>query len=68
MLYSSCVLRVGTPPRTGGWGAKEGTNLAGCIDNLGCEVLALETYSLTKRVFNCRVVAVDEVAIDKLDR
>lgn len=40
--------------------------LAGSIDDLCCKFLALVFDGLAERVLNSRVVAVDEMAIDKL--
>lgn len=43
------------------------THLAGGIDDLRGELLALVLDDLAEGVFNCRVVALDKVAVDKLD-
>lgn len=42
--------------------------LTSSIDNLSGEVLALESNHLAEGVLNGRVVALDEVAVNKLDR
>lgn len=43
-------------------------DLAGSVDDFRREVLSLEANRLAEGVFNGRVVALNEVAVDKLDR
>jgi len=38
--------------------------LAGCVDNFCREVLSLVANLLAERIFNCRIVALDEVSVD----
>ena len=42
--------------------------LSSCIDNLRREVLLLVSDNFAKRVLDGRVVALDEVAVNELDR
>lgn len=49
-------------------GAVGRTHLAGGVDDLGGELLAFVFDDLAEGVLNCRVVAFDKVAVDKLHR
>lgn len=51
-----------------GIGATGKTYLAGGVDDLSGELLAFVLDDLAEGVLNCRVVALDEVAVDELDR
>lgn len=73
MLYSSYV-----PQSRRSWSASSAcmrgvkavgeTHLASGIDDLRGELLAFVLDDLAEGVFNCRVVALDKVAVDELDR
>ena len=44
------------------------TNLASSVDNFGRKVLSLISYCLAECVFDRRVVTIDKVPIDELNR
>ena len=52
----------------GMWGEENLVYLACSVDDLRCKVLALVPDDFAERVLNGGVVALDEVAIDELDR
>ena len=79
MLVSRCVLHPhGFPPvlldvdscscSTSRSSERIATYLAGRVDDLASIVLALVADNLAKRVLDRGIVALDEVAVHKLDR
>lgn len=42
--------------------------LSSCVNNLCCKVLVLVSYDFGKGVFNGRVIGVDKVTVNILDR
>lgn len=64
MLYSSCALGEHRHE----YGEIGSTNLASSIDNFSGKILALILYRFTECILDRWIVAVDEVAIDELNR
>lgn len=69
VLILCAAVEVLVSPRGMRWFGPTGkTYLAGGVDDFSGELLAFVLDDLAESVLNCRVVALDEVAVDKLDR
>lgn len=68
MLYSSCITNPRSVSRESSSKAVGKTHLAGGVNYLCRELLAFVFDNLAECVFDCRIVALDKVAVDELYR